>query len=175
MTAIALLALCISPVAHAGVGTSVGVSPGGMSFGALGAPGGFLPSLDYRADPLVLQFHVLEFIGPLLETQDILLGANIYYEVGGGSVGGTWMGVVQPGGSIDILGDPFVIAAAAEVRVGAETASTMGLGFYVVPAFGVWAGQNDSGVLTGGALQVSAWFGGRGKGGGGAVKEPAEG
>ena len=167
-TLIGFLALTVAQSAHAGLGTSIGLSPGGLGFAGTGGAffpgGGFLPTLDYRSDPLVLQFHVLEFAVLALETQDVFVGANIYYEAARGPIGGGWKGVAQPGAGIDILGDPFILTVTGEARFGAESGNNIGVGVYAVPALGVWVGDGDSGFVAGGALQFSIWLGGSGGG-----------
>ena len=176
---ICTLMLVAAPAANAGVGTSLGLGSGNLlglqndladfvRFGGYPANAGFLPSLDYRADPVVLQFHVLELIDELAEG-DVYLGANFYYDLtsAGGPVAGSWKGAVQPGVSLDLFGNPLVIALMGEMRVGVEAQSAMGFGIYVVPSIGVGVGDRESALLTGGALQISAWWaGGRASGGG---------
>lgn len=143
-----------------GLGSSAGLGFGGLA-GRFGADfdfvsRGFAPSFDLHTQPLVLQFHVLEFIDQLSD-EEIYLGANLYFDVFAAEISGPWIGVVQPGVSIDLVGDPFIIGLAGECRLGAQAEGAMGFGIYVVPSLGFYTGAGDSDLMVGGTLQISSW------------------
>jgi hypothetical protein len=169
-------ALLLSMPAHAiGVGTTAGLGSEGWSAGnpfdlgfAFGARG-FAPSLDLHFDPILLQLHVLELVDAAADGE-VFLGANLYVNVYDADIGGPWAGVIQPGASVDILGDPVILGLAGECRLGMQAEGGMGFGIYVVPAIGVVAGDGDGELYTGGTLQISLWAGeGVGGSGGGAT------
>lgn len=153
-----------SPAWAVGVGSTYafgGLGLGGNAFDlglGLGYQG-FGPSLDLHFEPFVIQIHVLELITTVADSE-LYLGANGYYQVHEADLGGAMTGVVQPGVSLDLWGDPTIIAIAAECRLGGQLKSAAGLGVYVVPSFGIVAGDGDAELFGGGALQISAWFGG---------------
>jgi hypothetical protein len=155
LAVVAALALA-SPAWGAGIGTTIGVGSGavvglGYSLNAdyPSTSAGFFPSFDLRFDPLVIQIHALEtLVG--LSTDNIFLGANVYYILARPSFDGGWEGVVAPGGAIDVFGDPFGLIVNGEA----------GVGVYVVPALGVLLGDVDTALVTGGTVQFSVWFGG---------------
>lgn len=155
---------CASPAWAVGVGSSFGIGGGGwfgnpFDFGfGLGAQG-FGPSLDLVFDPVVLQIHALELVDAAADG-DLFVGANVYVSVHEAPVGGPFLGVVQPGASIDFWGDPGVLAIAGECRLGAQAVEGAGFGVYVVPSLGIAVGDGDADLFGGGALQFSAWFGG---------------
>ncbi|MEO0588384.1 MAG: hypothetical protein AAF078_12185 [Planctomycetota bacterium] len=145
----------------AGFGSSVGFTP-------RDGPGSFFPSFDVHADPIILQIHALEFLDSLTDDQ-VYFGANLYFDAGRRSIGRNgFEGVVQPGISLDIAADPGTLVFLGECRVGFEhTSDGGGFGIYAVPALGVGVGEpdvipgidDDSPLVVGGALQISAWLG----------------
>ena len=153
-----------SPAWAVGVGSSFGIGGGGwfgnpFDFGFGFGSQGFGPSLDLVFDPVVLQLHVLELVDAVAD-EEVYLGGNVYVTVHDAPVGGPFLGVVQPGASVDLFGDPTIIAVAGECRLGAQAVEGAGLGIYVVPSLGIVAGDGEADLFGGGALQVSAWFGG---------------
>ena len=159
--ALLVLSLAFVPaIAQAGIGTSIGF---GSVRTAIRGPqaanffGSFLPSLDYRADPLHLQFHVLEFVDGIAD-ENIFLGVNGYYEINRQDMSGDWNRVVQPGASVDILqvaNAPLFLMVLAESRFGIEA---NGFGVHLVPSFGVLIGDSDTELVVGGTLQAGVWF-----------------
>lgn len=156
--------LFVAGAQAAGFGSSVGFTP-------RGGPGAFLPSFDVHADPVLFQFHALEFLDSLTDDQ-VYFGANVYFDAGRKTLGRSRGDVVvQPGISADIAANPGTLVLLAECRVGAElTPSPGGFGIYIVPALGVGVGEpdiipgilDDSPFIVGGALQISAWLGNAG-------------
>ena len=147
-----LALLSSSPAQAAGFGSSVGISTNGV--------GSFMPSFDVRTKPLVLQFHVLEFLDAL-EDGDVFIGVNGYGTVHDADLGGPWVGEVQPGVGLDVFtaGDDLALNITAEARLGAALCNDNGgLGIYVVPMLGVTTLGEDP-LLIGGGLQISSWFG----------------
>lgn len=149
-----LALLSLSPSAFAGIGTTFYFGGENSSWG--GFPGGAYPSLDFTFDRFILQIHALEFLDELTD-DSLYLGANGYMALVNLDIDGKLQGVVQPGASLDIVDDPFGIGIAALARVGAEKSGRMGIGLYVVPAFGFTIIDEDVDLLLGGTLQVSAW------------------
>lgn len=145
----------------AGFGSSIAFSP-------MERPGAFLPSFDIHADPVVFQFHALEFLDSLTDDR-VYFGANLYFDAGRRTLKPARIdGVVQPGISVDIAAEPATLVLLGEVRLGGElTTDSGGVGIYVVPALGVGIGEpdiipgieDDSPFVVGGALQLSAWLG----------------
>lgn len=168
LVALTLLA-CSTNAQAVQVGTSTAFSTSGFVLGnafdfglgdVFGARG-FAPSLDLRSSTLHFQFHVLEFLSVLADDGGAFIGANGYYQLHTAPVGGAWMGVVQPGLSVDLWADnDLLLGLAAEARVGVEAAEDMGFGVYVVPSLGLAVGDGDTDLIAGGTLQFSAWFGG---------------
>ena len=150
-----LAAAALAPLsAHAGLGTTFYV-------GAEDANNGFLwgttyPSLDIYTKPVIVQIHAMEFLRSLTR-DDFYLGANAYLPLLEMDVAGQVTGVVQPGLSLDLSDDPFTMGVAGLCRLGGESTGRMGLGIYVVPAFGFAIVDDDFDLLMGGTLQLSAW------------------
>jgi hypothetical protein len=171
MKKVALLAaLALTPVAaSAGVGTTgalgTELSSTDNAWGGNWVRGAFWPTLDYRGDPVIVQIHVLEFLAALAQ-EDVFLGANIHLDLIEGAAMGQARGVIQPGVSVDILGDPFVLALGATGRFGFETGSNVNVGAYIGPVLGLAFDDGDVGLLTGGSVQFSFWVGGKGSGSG---------
>jgi hypothetical protein len=145
------LGLALHVPAHAfGLGSSVGVG--------FGDPLGFPPSFDLVLDPAIIQIHALQTIDAAVDDQ-LYLGANVYFEVEIAPIGGPWYGTIQPGFSLDLLGDPTTVVVAGEARLGLAAQDDAGFGLYVVPALGIAASDGDTELVAGGTLQVSVWFG----------------
>ncbi|MEQ1571191.1 MAG: hypothetical protein ABMA64_36520 [Myxococcota bacterium] len=142
--------------AHAlGVGSTIAFGPG---FDLFGGPA-FVPTVDLVFDPVIVQIHALDTLDAAFDEQ-LYLGANLYVEVVSQPIGGKWEGVVQPGGGLDLFGDPTTVVIDGQVRLGAQAAEQAGVGLYVVPALGLVASDGDSSLFASGALQLSVWFGG---------------
>ncbi len=156
-----MMAMAMATAEAAGFGSSVGITP-------RGGPGVFWPSFDVHADPIVLQIHALEFLDSLTDDQ-VYFGANLYFDAGRRAFGRNgFEGVVQPGISLDIAANPATLVLLGECRVGFEHSTDGGgFGVYAVPALGVGVGEpdlvpgvdDDSPLVVGGALQISAWLG----------------
>ncbi|MEZ4235877.1 MAG: hypothetical protein R3F59_06880 [Myxococcota bacterium] len=150
-TAALALALGVEAPAFAfGLGSSVGIG--------FGDSAGFPPSFDLVLDPAIIQIHVLQTLDAAVDDQ-LYLGANVYFEAEIAPVGGPWYATVQPGFSLDLLGDPTTVVVAAEARLGLAAEDDAGFGVYVVPALGISASDGNTDLLAGGALQISVWFG----------------
>lgn len=155
-----ILALVMGSAQAAGFGSSVGITP-------RGGPGVFWPSFDIHADPVILQIHALEFLESLTNDQ-VYIGANLYFDAGRRTLSDGMTAVAQPGLSLDVAAEPGTLVLTGEVRVGFEHSSNGGgFGVYAVPALGVGVGNpsliqginDDSPLVVGGALQISAWLG----------------
>lgn len=148
------------------LGTTAGFGTGGFGFfGTRLGPGwgsrSFAPTFDLRTDALHFQFHVLDLLSTLNAGNGLFLGANGYYRLHEADVGGPWTGVIQPGGSVDLwIDDDAFIALAAEGRFGIEAVGSAGFGIYVVPALGIAIDRGTLDLVTGGTVQISAFFGG---------------
>lgn len=149
-----------SGTAHAaGVGSSLGIA---VVDGDEPRAGAFLPSLDLHFEPVLIQFHVGEFLRELSQG-DVQVGANVYFTAGEAGLPGQATAVVQPGVGLDLLANPTIVRLTGECRVGGQLASDRGgVGIYVVPTLGLALGDGapDNAFIVGGALQVSAWLGG---------------
>ncbi len=146
--------LLLSAPAYAGVGTTFYF--GGERSNWVSFPGGTYPSLDLSFDRFILQIHAFELLDSLT-ADDVYLGVNGYMSLVEMDIDGSLKGVVQPGASLDLADDPFVLGIAGLARVGAEKSGAMGAGIYVVPAFGFTIADEDVSLLLGGTLQVSVW------------------
>lgn len=163
-----------SPAWALGIGTTLGVGGGfplsininGEVVRLGGTSSGFLPSLDFHFSDVALQVHVLETLAGLA-TEDFFFGANIYFGLPMGGVGGGWDALVAPGAGLDLFIDPFAMGITAEAQFGVTREGAASLGLAIVPALGVWIVDGDVDLLVGGTLQMSIWFGAGGGGGGG--------
>ncbi len=161
--------LALPQVAHAGVGSTWAFRSGStFSYvGGWGAPGFTfpfhdLPSLDVRMRAVDVQFHVLEFIGGIASESDmLLLGANAYFQGMERPAPGSFVGVFDPGVSLDLAAEtdfsPTNVGVMGLARLGVEAEERFGCGLYVVPAVGIGLIEEEFELLVGGSLQVSIW------------------
>lgn len=146
-----------------GLGTTGALGLGGwydgdIYLGDFGS-GGFAPTFDIRAEPVIVQIHVLEFTEALIDSDELYLGANVLFAAGARPLHGPWLGVIQPGFGVDMVGDPLVLAITGQSRFGIEAQDAAGVGLYVVPEVGIALGDDTSDWIAGGSLQLSVWFG----------------
>lgn len=157
-----LVTMWMASAAHAvGIGSTGALGLGGWGGGDLFdfGSGGFAPSLDIRAEPVIVQIHVLEFTEALVDDEELYLGANVLFAAGASPLHGPWLGVVQPGFGFDIVGDPLLLSLTGQCRLGVEAQEAAGVGLYVVPELGIALADNQSDWIAGGSLQLSVWFG----------------
>jgi hypothetical protein len=128
-----------------------------LAFGFGEGINGFPPSFDLVIDPATVQIHALQTIDAAFDDQ-LYLGANAYFEVEIAPIAEPWYATVQPGFSLDLIGDPTTVIIAGEARLGIVADNDAGFGVYVVPALGIAASDGESELLAGGTLQVSVWF-----------------
>ena len=153
------LLLAAPSTALAGFGTTGSLGSEVSSNGFIGLE--IWPTFDFVSDGVILQFHVLELLQGLASEQ-VAIGLNGYIPIMSYGVSSSFDGTIQVGGTLDIVGDPFVVSFGATSRFGVETEGAMGLGLYVVPVVGITVIEDDLGLLTGGAIQLSVWVGGGG-------------
>jgi hypothetical protein len=144
-----------------GVGGDWVDGPFDPAFGGPFGVGGFAPTLDLHANPVLVQIHVLEFTEALIDAEDLYLGANVLFDAHQAPLGGPWLGVVQPGFGIDLLvEDPLALGLTGQCRIGGQVQDGASLGAYVVPTAGLLLNGGDAEWMAGGSLQLSVWFGG---------------
>lgn len=129
---------------------------------ALGVPAsltGWLPSLDIGSPKLLLQIHALETLDALTD-DTLLLGGDLYLgSLTNRPIGGSWTTVVMPGVGVDLLDDPFMLAATGNLRLGVQTHSgSSRVAAAVVPELGVLTGDVAPELIVGGSVQFSVWF-----------------
>jgi hypothetical protein len=146
-----LFLLLTTSRAHAlGLGSSLALAPGGGA-------GAFTPTFDLVFDSLVLQIRATETLNAAFNNE-LFLGANLYANAAEKPIAGGFSGVVQPGGGLQLYGDPTVIVVSGQCRLGAQAVDQAGFGLYVVPEIGLVESSGDVNLYAGGALQVSVWF-----------------
>lgn len=153
---LALAALTLSTPAQAGVGATAGLY-------SLTDGTSWVPSIDLRKGPVLLQFHALDLIGGL-PADTINLGVDGAYLVKKAQAGEDVEGVIMLGGGFrfqtgfDFEHKQFNLVA--RTRMGAEMKKGAGIGLYVVPVAGVSNFGRDEGVgfVYGGGVELSAWL-----------------
>lgn len=150
-----LIAASYSPAAHAGFGVTAGT--GGYADGT-----SWVPSLDWRANGILVQMHLLDQLAPLATGGDFYpnIGADVTVVAVKKKIAAEIEGVVMPGGGIRVTGGGSLgWNVMGEARFGMEMKQGMGFGVYVVPALGVTnLASGDVGVNYGGAVQISVWM-----------------
>ena len=138
------------------------------------SPMEYLPTIDYKAGKVLIQFDALETIASLGREDLMNFGLNGYYTVSKGEINSNFDGVLQMGASIDLQQDNTIedaehnnIYALAQARMGAQSAKKFGIGIYVVPGIGIanvpaleqdgdeYEMETELAVGTG--LQISVW------------------
>jgi hypothetical protein len=163
---LALVALLVAAPAHAGIGATAKLGT------TNDAASTFLsPTLDYRADGILGQVHVVDLIGELVNKR-VDLGVAVSGVALRRKVGQEVEGVIMPGGFLQV-DSPTTFKninwqILAQTRFGAEIKQKMGFGIYVVPMLGASNYSGKASVSYGGGVEISAWLvndkGGDGKG-----------
>lgn len=152
---VALLVAVYTPSAHAGFGVTAGT--GGYVDGTA-----WVPSLDWRANGILVQAHLLDQLAPLATGGKFYanLGADITVVSVKKKIAPEIEGVIMPGGGFRVSGsDPLGWNVMGEARFGMEMKQGMGFGVYVVPALGITnMAKGDIGLNYGGAVQISVWM-----------------
>lgn len=144
-------------VAEAGVGSTYGF--GGTTSGV--APS--LPSIDWNAQGVIGQLHLLDLI-VYGANDELKLSGNVFKTMQRAKVNEDIGGVVQLGGGLvlDAPGFDFDYLAwdvQVKARLGAQTQKGAGFGIYVVPGIGVTNSvTGDPTVCGSGMVQFSAWM-----------------
>lgn len=132
-----------------------------------------VPSIDWKDGSSLFQFHAFELLQGLTMGQDfggpvLALGGNYYKTVSKKTISDRVDGVVQYGGSVDLvtnLNDNIDYTAATalfSVRAGPQIAGGMGAGLYIVPSIGLGyvdgvTGDAEIELVGGGTMQISVW------------------
>lgn len=151
---LALAALTLPSVAHAGVGSTAYL--GGYSDGT-----GWVPSIDYRDSGLLVQVHLLDLLGGL--TMDFTnIGADVTSVIQKRKVAENVEGVVMLGGAVryfQVKGLDGDFNLLLKSRMGAEMKEGAGFGIYVTPAIGITTASlsGDMGLAYGGGIEISCW------------------
>lgn len=169
-TALVASALAAAPVALLGlagtahatdisVGTSYGIGLQSTNFGfaSVGSVRA-LPSLDLYFDKFILRLYPLDLLNNLA-SDNIVLAVDGYVGAVEQPIGGSWNGVVQPGGNFAIADfDSLLVEIAGSARLGAETGDGAHVGAYVVPMIGIGIADGELALITGGRIEMSVWF-----------------
>ena len=158
--ALAGLLAALPAAAHAGIGTTYSLGSEYSTRGLYFSPM-WLPTLDIVNEGMVIQLHALDLLSGLTN-EAVVLGGNIHFTTLRKNINESIGGVVQPGGSLDIVTDfdfdPLYLSALGLVRMGAQSQKGMGFGIYVVPGAGIVLADGDLELGVSGTLQVSAWM-----------------
>lgn len=152
------LSLAAASPAYAGFGMTahMGATNDGAALGLMA------PSLDYRAAGVLVQVHLIDFVGELPNGL-VDAGVDVSAIALKRKVGTDVEGVFMPGATVqihaDTRNDTLGWQVMAQTRMGAEMKQGMGFGVYVVPVVGVSNLLTGKvGLAYGGTLQVSTWF-----------------
>lgn len=145
-------------VAEAGVGSTYGFG------GNLSGVGPSLPSIDWNAQGVIGQVHLLDLI-VFGANNELLLSGNVFKTMQRAKVNEDIGGVVQLGGGLVLDAPDFNFDALGwdvqvKGRLGAQTQKGAGFGIYVVPGIGVTNNtlDGDPAVTGSGMVQFSAWM-----------------